>query len=303
VRHISAGAAAFATILAACSNSDTMSPGSGGSPITQAEAQVIAEEMQGEVEAMGAGATVTDVLSPSFPAPPGALHAFRGPLWFFANAGCPTLSENPPTDTDGDGVPDNLVITFDPTACTFTFGRASMELSGMVTVSDPTTAGQGLRIVFGGFQQKTTVDDKFFQRNLDGVWQLISDGSGFAATDSTTAAHSSSSRPTATLAKAWQVNFVAEVGSTFSRHARLPSGDFAIEGTTTRTFDTATKVFSVETVVPLHRDITCDAANKIVSGELDIAHTSPRGSASINIVFNGCGVDPTVTIVTGSPVS
>lgn len=299
MRHMTTVAASLATLLAACGSSDTMSPGTGNTPISQAEAQAIAEEMQGEVEAISAGATVTDLLSPSFPAPPGALRAFRGPLSFRSNPGCPTLSEDPPTDTDGDGVPDNLVITFDPAACTFTFGRASMELSGMVTISDPTATDNGLRVVFGALQQKTTVDDKFFQRNLDGVWQLISGPSGFAATDSTTAAHSSSSRPTATLAKAWQVDFVVEAGSTFSRRARLPSGDLTVDGTTIRTFDTFTREFSVETVVPLHRDVTCTAANKVVSGEINLMHTGSHGSTSVNIVFNGCGVDPTVSVVAG----
>jgi hypothetical protein len=303
MKPMSAGVAVLATILAACNSSDTMTPGSGGPPVTQAEAQAIGQEMQGEVEAMTSGATVTDFMSPSFPAPPEALHAFRGPLSFFPNADCPTLSQNPPDDTDQDGVPDNLVLTFNETLCTFTHGGASMVLSGTVTISDPTSVGQGLRIVFGAFQQKTTFQDAFFLRSLDGPWQLTSDATGFAAADSTTATHESSLRPTATLAKAWQVNFVADQGSTFSRHARLPSGVFTIKGSTSRTFDTSTKKFSVVTADPLHRDITCDSPNKIVSGELDIEHSGPHGSATITIVFNGCGVDPTVTVVTGPTVS
>jgi hypothetical protein len=303
--RFSFGVAAIGLTLAACSSSDSNAPG-GAAPLTQADAQAIGEEMQTEVAGLSDGASLNNFLTPSFSAPPGAVRAFHGafhgPVFFTPrSAGCPALSENPPTDTDGDGVPDNLTLTFDPATCTFTRpgGHASLELSGAITVSDPSTVGKGLRLAFATFQQKFTIEDSiFFQRSVDGVWQLTSDSSGFAATDSTTVLNTSSQRPSSELAKAWQVTFGADSGSTFGPCLRLPSGDFIINGTTTRTHDTVTRSFSVTTVAPLHRDVTCDAESKIVSGELDVIHTDSAGTATVHITYNGCGQDPTIALVT-----
>lgn len=296
--------AAIGLTLAACSSSDSAAPGGAG-PLTQADAQAIGDEMQSEVAGLSDGSSLTNFLTPNFSAPPGAVRAFHGafhgPVFFSPSAGCPTLSENPPIDTDGDGVPDNLTLTFDPATCTFSRpgGHASLELSGAITVSDPSTPGKGLRLAFAGFQQKFTVQDSiFFQRNVDGAWQLTSDSTGFAATDSTTVLHTSSQRPSSELAKAWQVSFGADSGSRFGPCLHLPSGDFIINGTTTRTHDGVTRSFSITTVTPLHRDVTCASENKIVSGELAVAHTDSTGTATVHITFNACGQDPTIALVT-----
>jgi hypothetical protein len=293
------GLAAIGLTLAAC-NSDTGAP-NGAAPLTQADAQAIGDEMQTEVAGINDGASLTSFMTPSFAAPPGAIRAFHGPLFFNPVSGCPTLSENPPVDSDSDGVPDNLTLTYDPTICTFGHpgGHATLELSGTVNISDPSATARGFRLSFGTFQQKFTVNDSiFFQRSVDGPWQLVADSSGFSSVDSTTVTNTSSKYPTSTLAKAWVVSFVADSGSVAFPRWHLPSGDFDIHGETTRTRDTVTKTFSVNTPVPLHRDITCTAHNKIVSGEVDVAHTGPEGSATVHIIFNGCGVDPTVNLVT-----
>src|SRR5687768_6948007 len=50
---------------------------------------------------------------------------------------CGVFSQNPPTDTDADQVPDNLSITFAVPACRLVGQDGSFELTGVIRVTDP----------------------------------------------------------------------------------------------------------------------------------------------------------------------
>jgi len=296
----------FATLalgLVACTG-ESSAP-SGAAPLTQAEAQVVGVEMQGEIAGITSGASLQGFLTPSFAAPPAAVRAFGGALHFVRPPNCPTFSEFPPTDADGDHVPDNLTLTFDPATCSFTGSDGnSIELSGAVTITDPSQVNPGVRVSFAAFQHKATLaSGNFFRRAQDGVWKLVSDPTGFAATDSTTTVHESTERGLARLTKAWQVDFVVEAGQVFAHNHGLPSGDFTLNGSTTRTHGAESKSFTITTVTPLHHDATCADDQKVVSGELHVVHTDARGTATVDIVFNGCGVQPTIILVTGPTAS
>jgi hypothetical protein len=295
--------AGLALALAAC-NSDSMTDGAGNAPgnttpLTQAEAQVVADEMRGEVSGMANGVSLAGMLAPQFEMPMEAIRVFPGPRTFTHPVDCPTLSEFPPTDLDHDLIPDNLTITFDSLKCTFghTEGHAVFKINGTIHIVDPSQTDKAIRVEFGALQHKFTVEDTiFWLRRLDGPWQLLTSSAGFSATDSTTARRESSSRPVSELAKRWNVSFVAATGETFSPHSRLPSGDFTIRGSTKRTRGTDVKTFAVTTVAPLHFDAACDADDRIVSGELDVEYTRAGGTTTVNIKWNGCGVDPIVTV-------
>ncbi len=306
MKRVTSGLALVATVIAGCSSGDTIAPGT-GNPLTQAEARVIAEEVQGEMTAITDGAAVADILGPGFSVPPGALRYFDGPVVFLPHgSGCPTPSEDPPTDTDGDGVPDNLILTFDPALCTFTNPRGNIShvLSGSVTISDPTTEDRGVHLAWADFEARTTIDGTiYFLRRINGDWQQIKSSTGFSLTDRTTVDYESSERGTASLAKDWQVDFVADAGATFSHHWQLPSGTLTINGSTERTRDGITRSFSVETITPLHFDQSCAVRPRIDAGELRIVHTTPERTSTITIVFTACGQDPIITLVTGPTTS
>lgn len=291
----------LALVAAACS-SDSTGPG-GAAPLSPAEAQAVGDEMQAEIEGLTSGASLASFFAPDFPAPPAARRALGSALAFTPpTAGCPTFSEAPPTDADLDGVPDNLTITFDSTACTFTRpgGGATKQLSGSVTISDPSPVNAGLRLAFAQFRHRLTIQDSiYFQRSVDGVWQLVASPAGFSATDSTSVSHESSRHGPAVLAKAWQVDFTADSGTTFVPDEDLPSGDLVVNGLTTRSRGGESKSFQVTTASPLHHDAACASDLRIVAGTLDVVHTGPRGTATVNIVFNPCGVEPTITLVPG----
>ncbi len=299
----------MALALAACSG-DTSGPG-GVPPLTQAEATVIAGEMQDEMAGITDGSSLAELLSPTFTVAPSAAR-IGGSARLVRPPNCPTFSEFPPTDADHDNVPDNLTISFTLPACHFggPVGTAYHELSGSVTISDPSVVDPGVRVNFADLLARTVAfphdsvptDSIYVLRRVNGVWQLLASASGFSATDSTTASHESSQHGTAQLAKAWQVDFVADSGETFVPDHRLPSGNLTVNGTTTRTAGPEVKGFSLTTVTPLHYDATCASADRITAGELHIFYSSPRGTATVTLVFTACGVDPTVTLVT-APVA
>jgi hypothetical protein len=299
--RFSLSVAAIGLTLAACSSSDSNAPGN-AAPLTQADAQVIGDEMQSELAGMSAGGSLPELMSCHFGFFPGAIRFFHGPI-HFGNppAGCPTVTPDPLVDTDGDGIPDIMTLTFDPATCTFTRpgGDVTKELSGVLTVSDPSPGSKGLKLEFAELQQKVTfANSNFFLRKVNGQWQLTSDDAGFQADENTTVDYQSSLRPNSQLVKVWNVTFTVETGSAFTPHAPLPSGDFVINGTTARTKDAVIRSFQIETVTPLHRDATCSEDNKFVSGELKITTVNTSGTQTVDIIFNPCGQDPTVTLVT-----
>jgi hypothetical protein len=118
--RFSLSVAAIGLTLAACSSSDSNAPGN-AAPLTQADAQVIGDEMQSELAGMSAGGSLPELMSCHFGFFPGAIRFFHGPI-HFGNppAGCPTVTPDPLVDTDGDGIPDIMTLTFDPATCTFT---------------------------------------------------------------------------------------------------------------------------------------------------------------------------------------
>jgi hypothetical protein len=295
--------AGLALALSACSDSTNgTGPAGNTAPLTQAEAQQVGQEMRDEASGFVRGANISGMMTPRFEMPFEAVGVFHGPRGFGPRLGCATLSEDPPTDADGDGVPDDLTITYDSTACTFTnsSGSAVFSKTGTIHILDLSqTLRKAVRIEYGALQTRFAFQDTvYFLHSLDGVTSFVSDTTGFSAVDSTTVHRESSRFPVSELAKRWAVNFTADAGQVFSHHHDLPSGDLSIQGSTTRTHDTATRTFQVETTTPLHVDSSCTADDQIVSGELHVVYSSSNGTTTIVVVWNGCGVDPTVTTTT-----
>lgn len=299
--------AGLALTLAGCSDSmgNGGAPPQNTAPLTQAEAQAVAEEMRGEVAGMTNGVSLEDMMTPQAVVPVEASAVFSGPVAFSRPVDCPTFSEFPPTDADQDRIPDDLLITFDATKCTFegARGHATFTINGTIHIVDPSQTDKAFRIEFGDLQHKFVVDDTlFWLRRVDGAFQILTSATGFSAIDSTTVGRESSHRPTAELKKQWSAEFTVAAGETFAVHRRLPTGDLTVDGSTERTRGTDTKVFAVETVTPLHFDAACVADDRIVSGELNVTYTREAGTTTVNIKWDGCGVDPVVT-VTPPPAS
>lgn len=266
----------------------------GPQSLSDAEAQQVGREVAGEVEDVAGSFTLGGLLVPAFPS---AGITASGTVDPSPTATCPTLTPNPPVDTDGDRIPDDLTISFTLPDCSFSRNGATFEITGTIQVTDLSATDFGIRVVFTDLKHKLSRDGgAFFSSELDGARQVLKTSSEFSLHDSTTVDLESSEHGSAQLAKAWVVGFVADAGQTFDGLRRLPSGNLTVNGNMSRTRGSTTHSFGVTTVTPLHHDATCTERPAFTAGELTVVKTGPDGTVTIHIVFTGCGVDPTVTV-------
>ena len=262
--------------------------------LSDAEAQQVGREVAGEVADVAGSFTLGGLLVPSFPSAGITASSSVQPS---STATCPTLSPNPPVDTDGDRIPDDLTISFTLPDCSFSRNGATFEITGTIEVTDLSPTDFGIRVVFTDLKHKVSRDGgAFFSSDLNGARQVLKTSSEFSLHDTTTVDLESSDHGAAQLAKAWVVGFVADAGQTFDGLRPLPSGNLTVDGNMSRTRGSTTQSFAVTTVTPLHHDATCTERPAFTAGELTVVKTGPDGTVTIHIVFTGCGVDPTVTV-------
>jgi len=285
--------AVFVLGVAGCSSDST---GMSNETLSQAEANDVGQEVEAQVASTIGASTLVGVMNPVAALPPqGGNFGALG----FGSAGCPEVAPFPPADTDGDHVPDSVTVSFTLPDCSFTGPHGkTLEVTGDVTVTDPSDTQAGFRVRFDALQPKITFPDgSFFVQQFDGIRQLLASTDGFSVTDSITASFESSRRGSASLANAWQVNFTVDQGGTFEPHTPLPSGTANITGSTVRTHGQDSKTFTMTTPVPLHYNASCTEDQKIDSGEIDATLLGPRGTATVTVTYAACGVRPTVTLV------
>lgn len=290
-----AGLIAVVALSAAGCAVDKSAAPSGQQSLTDAEARVVGQEVAGEVEDVTGSFTIGGLLLSSFPS--GGMTLSDGDRPGTLST-CPTITPFPPVDADGDHVPDDVTLSFTLPDCSFSRDGATLEITGTVHITDPSTTEFGIRVGFTDLQHKVTRQGgEFFLSRLNGNRQVLRGASDFSLIDSTTVDLESSERGAAQLAKAWVVTFTADPGQTFDQLRELPSGNLTVNGSMSRTRGTTTYSFAVATVTPLHHDAACTARPQFTAGELVVTKTGPDGTITIHIVFTGCGVQPTVTVV------
>jgi hypothetical protein len=232
------------TLLAACGDDDN-GPTNDDTALSQAEANAFADELREEIAGISQSATLAGILTPQGPET-GA--GFRGPNG--VRAACPELSENPVTDEDEDGVPDDVTATFSPSDCILTSwgGQAVLTLDGEIRVQDPSTEDAAIRLTFDEFVALFTYNNKALRREVNGKLQLAVNNDGFAGYDSTTVDQEQTGRPDASLRKRWSLSFAADDEGGFVVNAPLPDGVINVNGDLRRIWGDKTRNFSVTTV-------------------------------------------------------
>src|SRR2546426_587775 len=132
VWRLTAGTITFAVFTACSPDSPSTSP---NPVLTQPEANAVAEVVATDAASLVGGATLDAATGMPFAAAPmpGA------PAMATSSASCtPTRSPSPPTNSDGDPVPDSVRIDF--TGCTFSGDAHTVSLSGSIDIVDPTPA-------------------------------------------------------------------------------------------------------------------------------------------------------------------
>ena len=229
-----------------------------------------------------------------------AIHPNGGPAAFNAPDGCPSFSPDPPVDTDGDGVPDNALFTFDPQFCTFQGEGGTMLITGSVRISDPASVAIGADVAFN-----EVTFAQFEDGNPEALFGLIFDGTRSLrgqptslTLDENFSVFVQAGGQQAGFSNEASLNFTPTGGATIDFDQDLPNGDVDWNGTFSAQSPEGFFVLMVETVQTLSYDAAClnpeNGEGSIVAGVLRLAASSSDGAGVVQITFNGCGVEPTV---------
>lgn len=217
---------------------------------------------------------------------------------------CGVPSENPPTDSDADQVPDNLTITFALPACSHTDENGTVEITGVARMSDPTPGTAGMALSFGldNFRLMFSGAEGSFTVNRDGSATVSASETGLSQSqDWTESVNFDGMRFGATLD--WTSTFAAAAGQVIAAGQPLPNGTYTPNGTFRYSQGNRASMLSVTTVEALAYDAECAAGwaegmvdSPFASGQVNVAFSGAEGSGFVRITYAACGL-ATVTYI------
>jgi len=277
-RSLAATVALLAAGAVACSEN----PSATDNPsLSAAQADSVAAAVVADLDGMPEGA-VFDLLG----LPPSALQSPTGSL-----ACEPTVSPNPPANSDGDPIPDSVRIDF--TGCVIEGRHETVTLSGARDLVDmqPFVTGHHVRSRFIDFGRSVTRTETgaTWSVTLNGVRQfsasaieLLAQEIGFLTEfvfpDGASALHE----------RNWSSVFTADAGQEITpRH--LPAGTWIVNGTSAWTKGDRSWSLGVTTLAPLHFDPACEFRPRFDDGAVEIVATRGGQTSTVTIEFTACG--------------
>ncbi len=207
---------------------------------------------------------------------------------------CITVSPTPPTNSDGDIVPDSVRLSYD---CGFTRANGVLvdSLFGSIDFLDPqpTVVSLGVKHIFTDFTRKR-INTAFPLRSFTAVhngireWGGNTDTLGHTITNFSTVRTHVSGRQTTHL-KDWVSRFVATTPGTIGLGIPLPAGAWTLNGTSTWTSGARSWSVAVTTAEALQYDPSCEVTPRITDGTLDLVVTRNGEITNVEIVFMNCG--------------
>ena len=214
---------------------------------------------------------------------------------------CPVASST--TDTDGDGVPDDATYTFNGLPdCGFSDSTGSAEITGSIRIMDPSTTQVGYNGTFSNLLLSLSGSGYSFSEKLNGTQNILGSATNVSlshhlTTDLVATGSGSGQDVNGSISENWNVDFAAGQGGAIALDSDLPSGTFNINGSFTYNVNGQNFSFSIATQTALQFDSSCFASQQFTAGELRAQVSNNNGSGYIKVVYNACGVDPTVTLV------
>lgn len=280
--------AALALVLGACSDGSGPSDSSLNT-LSNVQAQDLAQDAAEDVDEM------TDASSFNATSGVNLAVAYAGPRGMTPPAICATLSPNPPTNSDGDIIPDS--VRFDYSGCVLSraAGLITDSLSGTIDYLDPqpSVVSFGVRHVFTNFTVKR--DNSVFPlrsyvavRNGAREWGASSDTLGHTVTNFVTQWTHASGRTT-THTRDWFGKFIATTPGTIGLGLPLPAGSWTVDGT--GSWATNNRSWSVVTSTPtaLVYDPSCTVSPRFTAGRLLLVVTRNGEITNVQIDFTQCG--------------
>jgi hypothetical protein len=269
---------------AACGNDLNTANSGPGEEITR-DIGVTARD---EVEAALSALTLQSSLDPI-----GTTQAAAAPTAF---ASPPCVTPSSPTDSDGDGIPDDTIYLLTAPPCRFSGWRGgTLDLVGQLRIQDPapTQAGFGYEATLTGLRTRfTSADGKsIYDVTRNGTRVLSGSVSGLTLSTDLQVIRTFSGKPDAAIDQQWTVTF-APAGP-LQINLPLPSGAVAIEGAINWTRGTEGYELTVTTVRGLHYNAGCtDTVQRIDDGELHATGRFDEIEGNVRVRWTECGKDP-----------
>ncbi len=214
---------------------------------------------------------------------------------------CGTFSPEVPTDTDGDGIPDELTVTYTLPDCHLEDEFGSMDITGSMHLVDgtPTVAGMSFSLAMDGV--RVAIADPEF-----GTITVTRDGTG--SVDHTSSqllqvydfsTQIRSQDASARFATEWDLDFDAAPGSSIIAGAPLPDGTYTPSGTTVIEQMRDRYTFTVSAPTALAYSAACAEDpftydNPFTAGVLRVDAVGGEGMGYVEAVFSEC-MEPTIT--------
>lgn len=224
-----------------------------------------------------------------------------------ATTNCPTLSPNPPADSDSDGVPDSVQITYTPGVgqCTIQDQSGIYTISGHVVITDPAPHDSGLTLngtATNFMLAASTIDgSSSISQTRNGSWSVAPTDSGVSEAWSVASNIQITGRPDLAITSQWTGNFVPVSGDTLRLGQALPPGNFTAAGALTVNDGTTTFDVALTTPTALAYDpAQCSGtATSFSNGEVHAAVTANGKSGYVLVSWSSCA-SPTFAFIPAS---
>lgn len=271
----------LAVAVAACGDQST-TPSSG---ISASVAQDVADVITVDEEALLDASTMDPATGVAVASP------VNGPS--FSSPPCfPEVTPTPPSNSDGDAIPDSA--RFDFAGCSFVRGNFSISISGLIDIIDPTAAqaGFGIKTVFTGFTSERTFipTARTTTVEFNGTRQVT--GNADALNHLIVNFQTDVTRPgggTVSHVKDWNATFTADVPGSIAHGQPLPSGTLNVAGSSdwSRGED---EVFSMTiTTSGLHFNADCTVAPRFDAGSTMLVVTKRGETTNVLVEHSACG--------------
>jgi hypothetical protein len=216
---------------------------------------------------------------------------------------CPEVRN--PTDSDGDGIPDDAVLLFTLPNCRLIDGTDTLELTGTARLVDPVASPPPNPAAFGYVASLDHLRVRFAPANPDSTALETRTGSEalLLTPDRLTQGHEftvvrEDRSGVVTVTDGWNAVFAPDSGVALVPGQPLRSGVFVIAGRSTWARDGETLAAEIGTAQPLRYDPSCpeQGPNRFESGEVHARLSAPGQQLLVRIVFADCR-EPTVVVV------
>jgi hypothetical protein len=213
----------------------------------------------------------------------------------------PCATASVPTDTDGDGVPDDASYSFTAPPCRYTGVRGfTLDAIGQLRIADPApeTAGFGAVVDFTNFRFSLTAEDPDLNYSVTRNGRVTVTGSpaGLELSSELQVLRTFTGFSDAAVENVWELGFDPE--TTLQINQPLPSGSVSVTGSVNWSRRQENFDLTITTVTPLHYNAACsETGQRFDDGELAVSGTFGETPGAVHITWRECGDDPEIEFV------